>query len=80
MELEALQEIHSEVRALGAQIVVLTPELERYTRTAQETEPGLRYPDGSSSEDCGAISSGLYAAGLLARPLQVVRKCLGQVS
>ena len=32
MELEALQEIHSEVRALGAQIVVLTPELERYTR------------------------------------------------
>ena len=32
MELEALQEIHSEVRKLGAQIVVLTPELERYTR------------------------------------------------
>ncbi len=32
MELEALQQIHSEVRALGAQIVVLTPELERYTR------------------------------------------------
>ena len=32
MELEALQEIHSEVRALGAQIVVLTPELQRYTR------------------------------------------------
>ena len=32
MELEALQEIHSEVRALGAQLVVLTPELERYTR------------------------------------------------
>jgi peroxiredoxin len=32
MELEALQGIHSEVRALGAQIVVLTPELERYTR------------------------------------------------
>ena len=32
MELEALQEIHSEVRSLGAQIVVLTPELERYTR------------------------------------------------
>lgn len=31
MELEALQEIHSEVRALGADIVVLTPELERYT-------------------------------------------------
>ena len=32
MELEALQQIHSEVRALGAQIVVLAPELERYTR------------------------------------------------
>ena len=32
MELEALKEIDSEVRALGVQIVVLTPELERYTR------------------------------------------------
>jgi len=32
MELEALQQIHADVRALGAQIVVLTPELERYTR------------------------------------------------
>jgi peroxiredoxin len=32
MELEALQGINAEVRALGAQIVVLTPELERYTR------------------------------------------------
>jgi peroxiredoxin len=32
MELEALQQIHGEVTALGAQIVVLTPELERYTR------------------------------------------------
>ena len=32
MELEALQEIHSQVTALGAQLVVLTPELERYTR------------------------------------------------
>ena len=32
MELEALQEIHSEVRALRAEIVVITPELERYTR------------------------------------------------
>ena len=31
MHLEALQGINSEVRALGAQIVVLTPELERYT-------------------------------------------------
>jgi peroxiredoxin len=32
MELEALQQIHSQVRELGAQMVVLTPELERYTR------------------------------------------------
>jgi peroxiredoxin len=32
MELEALQEIHSQVRELGAELVVLTPELERYTR------------------------------------------------
>jgi peroxiredoxin len=32
MELEALQQIHSEVRGLGAQLVVITPELERYTR------------------------------------------------
>ena len=32
MELEALQGIHSDVKALGAQIVVLTPEQERYTR------------------------------------------------
>ena len=32
MELEALNEIHPEVKSLGAQIVVLTPELERYTR------------------------------------------------
>jgi peroxiredoxin len=32
MELEALQEIYSDVRALGAQIIVVTPELERYTR------------------------------------------------
>jgi peroxiredoxin len=32
MELEVLQEIHSEVRALGAQTLVITRELERYTR------------------------------------------------
>ena len=33
MELEALQEIDSEAKALGARIVALTPELERYTRS-----------------------------------------------
>ena len=32
MELEALHQVDSEVRALGARIVALTPELERYTR------------------------------------------------
>jgi peroxiredoxin len=32
MELEALQEIDSDVRALGGRIVALTPQLERYTR------------------------------------------------
>ena len=32
MELEALQEVESEVRALGARIVAITPELERYSR------------------------------------------------
>ena len=32
MELEALQEINAEIRALGARVVAITPELERYTR------------------------------------------------
>src|SRR6266403_4895800 len=32
MELEALQDVDSEVKGLGARIVALTPELERYTR------------------------------------------------
>jgi len=32
MELEALQEINPAVEKLGARLVVLTPELERYTR------------------------------------------------
>src|SRR5229473_7412010 len=36
MELEALQEMDSEVRALGAQIVALTPELERYARSVHK--------------------------------------------
>ncbi len=36
MELEALQEINAEVTALGARIVVLTPELERYTRALHQ--------------------------------------------
>lgn len=32
MELEALQQIDAQVRAVGARIVAITPELERYTR------------------------------------------------
>jgi peroxiredoxin len=32
MELEALQGTYSEVQAQGAELVVITPELERYTR------------------------------------------------
>ena len=32
MELEALQEVDSEVRALGSRNIAVTPELERYTR------------------------------------------------
>ena len=32
MELEALQEIYAEIRTLGARLVAITPELERYTR------------------------------------------------
>lgn len=36
MELEALQGIHSEVKALGAEMVVLTPELEQYTRNLRK--------------------------------------------
>jgi peroxiredoxin len=36
MELEALQAIDSEVKTLGARIVALTPELERYTRNVHK--------------------------------------------
>src|SRR6266404_8752832 len=36
MELEALQEVDSEVRLLGARTVALTPELERYTRSVHK--------------------------------------------
>ena len=36
MELEALQQIDSEVRGLGAQIAALTPELERYSRNVHK--------------------------------------------
>ncbi len=36
MELEALEEIDHDVRRLGAHIVAVTPELERYTRTVHK--------------------------------------------
>jgi peroxiredoxin len=36
MELEALQAIDSEVQTLGARILALTPELERYTRNVHK--------------------------------------------
>jgi len=36
MELEALQEVVSEIRALGAEIVAITPQLERYTRAVHK--------------------------------------------
>ena len=36
MELETLQEVDPEVRARGARIVALTPELERYTRSVHK--------------------------------------------
>jgi len=36
MELEALQEVHSEIRAQGAQLVAITPELERYARVVHK--------------------------------------------
>jgi peroxiredoxin len=36
MEQEALQEMDSQVRALGARIGALTPELDRYTRAVRK--------------------------------------------
>jgi peroxiredoxin len=36
MELEALPDIDSEVKLLGARILALTPQLERYTRSVQK--------------------------------------------
>lgn len=36
MELEALQEVDSAVRSLGARIVAITPELERFTRVVHK--------------------------------------------
>ena len=73
MELEALQEIHSEVRALGAEIVVVTPELERYTR-ALHKKLNLTFDILTDlPEDCRAVSTCLHTAGLRSRALQIIR-------
>ena len=81
MELEALREIDSEVRALGARIVVLTPELERYTRALHKkldlpfdilTDLHLK-----TAEQFGLVFT---LSRLLEGSLQVFRKYPRQVS
>jgi hypothetical protein len=81
MELEALQGINSEVLALGAQIVVLTPELERYTRALhKKLNLSFAHSDRSAPENRRRVPAGFHTAGLLARALQVIRQCPGQIS
>jgi hypothetical protein len=65
MKLEALQEFNAEVTALGARIVVLTPELERYTRFPE----GLFHPlqHAGCSENKGGHFSRLHW-GYLCQP------------
>jgi hypothetical protein len=80
MELEALQQIDSDARTMGARIVVITPELERYTRALHnKAEPVIRYSDGSSPKARGAVSARFHIARLLARPLQILWKHFGQI-
>jgi peroxiredoxin len=74
MELEALQEVDSEVRAFGARIVALTPELERYIRSVHkklnltfDILTDLHLKTAEQFRLC------LCAAALLARSLQVLR-------
>jgi peroxiredoxin len=80
MELEALQGINSEVLALGANIVVLTPELERYTR-ALHKKLNLSFDILTDLHLKAAeeFSASFYITGLLARALQDVRQCPGQI-
>jgi len=81
MELEALQGIHGEVRALGAQIVVLTPELERYTRALHKRlNSSFDIITGLHLKTAETFRLVFHIAGLLARPLQILRQCAGQVS
>jgi hypothetical protein len=57
MELEGLQEVDAEVKSLGARIVALTPELERYTRSVHKKlnltfdyhQKASRYRSGKNS-------------------------------
>jgi peroxiredoxin len=81
MELEALQEIDSEVRGLGGHIVTLTPELERYTRALHKklnltfdivTDLHLK-----TVEEFRLVFT---VAGLFAQSLQVLRQRFGQIS
>ena len=73
MELEALRDIHSQVTALGAQIVVLTPEAGTlHSRPAQEAEFDLQHSVRPAPEGGGAVSACVHASGLLARPVQII--------
>jgi peroxiredoxin len=80
MELEALQQIDSEVRALGARIVVITPELERYARALHKklnlsfdilTDLHLKVAE--------QFSTCFHTTRLFARPLQVLWKHSRQI-
>ena len=80
MELEALQQVDSEVRALGVRIVALTPELERYTRGVHKklnlTFDILTDLHLNTAEQFRLV---FVPAGLFAGPLQVLRQNPGQV-
>ena len=81
MELEALQEVDPEVRARGARIVALTPELERYTRSVHKklnlTFDILTDLHFKTAEQFRLV---FVLPDLLARSLQVRRYYPGQVS
>jgi peroxiredoxin len=80
MELEALQGIYSDVKALGAEIVVLAPEIERYTRNLHKK---LSLPFDILTDlhlkTAEEFSHCVRIAGLFEGALQVLWKRLGQV-
>jgi peroxiredoxin len=81
MELEALQAIDSEVKTLGARIVALTPELERYTRNVHKK---LNLTFDILTDLHLEIAERFRLAFVLPdylreRPLQVLRQHAGQV-